>query len=314
MEYSHKSVLLVEAVSGLNIKKGGVYVDGTTGGAGHSYQIAKRLSGGRLICIDKDNDALMAARERLKGLNCDITYVHADFKELSRILQDLGVKNIDGMLLDLGVSSYQLDEKNRGFSYMEEDAPLDMRMNRQSGITAADILNDYQKEDLIRIFRDYGEERQAKRIANAVVVKRDLSPIRTAGELNRIIRDNYPKNAPGGHPSKRVFMALRIEVNKELSGLYDFLYELPDYLNDGGRISVISFHSLEDKAVKNAFRDAQDPCTCPRDFPVCICGKRPKGLVITKKPILPTEEEKDNNTRSKSAKLRIFERRILESI
>lgn len=305
-EFKHLSVLLKECIDGLNINPNGIYVDGTTGGGGHSLEIVKSLTNGRLICIDRDQDALNAAGERLKSYEDKITFLHGNYKELKILLKQEGIEKIDGALFDLGVSSYQLDEVGRGFSYMA-DAPLDMRMDRSEGLTAKTVVNTYEKSELIRIFKEYGEEKFSKRIAENICKTREKGKIETTGELLRIISDSVPKNLPGGHPAKRVFQALRIEVNEELSGLYDFFYELPDICNEKARICVITFHSLEDRAVKQAFKKAFDPCICPKEFPVCTCGRKPKGKIITRKPILPSTSEMEENKRSRSAKLRIFE-------
>lgn len=305
-EFKHISVLLDECIDGLNINPDGIYVDGTTGGGGHSKEIAKALRNGRLICIDRDEDALKASGERLKEYKDKITFLHGNYKDLKKLLKGINIDGIDGCLFDLGVSSYQLDEAERGFSYMA-DAPLDMRMDRSEGILAYDVVNTYDLNELIRIFKEYGEEKFAKRIAEEICRKREESPIKTTGELSDLIIKSVPKNLPGGHPAKRVFQALRIEVNEELTGLYEFFYELPDICNDKARICVITFHSLEDRAVKQAFKRACNPCICPKEFPVCTCGRKPKGKIITRKPLLPREEEVCENSRSKSAKLRIFE-------
>lgn len=305
-EFKHISVLLKECIEGLSINPDGIYVDATTGGGGHSIEIVKSIKGGRLICIDRDEDALKAADKRLSGHKDKVTFLHGNFKDLKVLLKQEGIEKIDGALFDLGVSSYQLDEANRGFSYMA-DAPLDMRMDRSEGITAKDVVNTYDIGELIRIFREYGEEKFAKRIAENICKARETKDIETTGELVKLVADSVPKNLPGGHPAKRVFQALRIEVNEELSGLYDFFYELPDICNEKARICVITFHSLEDRAVKQAFKKAFDPCICPKEFPVCTCGRKPKGKIITRKPILPSALEMEENKRSKSAKLRIFE-------
>lgn len=301
----HKSVLLKEAVDSLLTDSNGLYVDGTAGGGGHSESIAHRLSGGRLLCIDRDMDAQAAAKERLKNFS-NIIFVKDNFKNLKNILRANNIEKIDGILLDLGVSSHQLDTGERGFSYMK-DAFLDMRMDRESGITAKDIIDSYSKDDLIRIFKEYGEEKNSKKIAEKIVETRKTSLINTTGDLVKIIDSVTKKNLPGGHPAKRVFQALRIEVNNELDDLYDFILSLPDMMNVNARICVITFHSLEDRIVKKAFKKLSDPCECPKEFPVCVCGKKPKGKIITRKPILPGEEEIKENSRAKSAKLRVFE-------
>lgn len=313
MEFKHYSVLLQETIDELNIKPDGIYVDGTMGGGGHSYEIAKRLETGRLIGIDQDRDALRAASERLTGFSDKVTYVHSNYEAMVQELDKLGITSVDGIVLDLGVSSFQLDTPERGFSYMVEDAPLDMRMNQDSQRTASDIVNGYPEEELYRIIRDYGEDRFAKNIAKNIVKAREKKPLETAGELNRIIEASIPKKvqATGGHPAKRTYQAIRIELNRELEVLEDNLNDFIDLLNDGGRICIITFHSLEDRIVKNIFKKNQDPCTCPKDFPVCVCGKKSKGKVITRKPILPGEKELQENSRSRSAKLRVFERKVI---
>lgn len=313
MEFKHYSVLLQETIDELNIKPDGIYVDGTMGGGGHSYEIAKRLETGRLIGIDQDRDALRAASERLTEFSDKVTYVHSNYEAMVQELDKLGIASVDGIVLDLGVSSFQLDTPERGFSYMVEDAPLDMRMNQDSQKTASDIVNGYSEEELYRIIRDYGEDRFAKNIAKNIVKAREKKPLETAGELNRIIEASIPKKvqATGGHPAKRTYQAIRIELNRELEVLEDNLNDFIDLLNDGGRICIITFHSLEDRIVKNIFKKNQDPCTCPKDFPVCVCGKKSKGKVITRKPILPGEKELQENSRSRSAKLRVFERKVI---
>ena len=313
MEFKHYSVLLQETIDELNIKPDGIYVDGTMGGGGHSYEIAKRLETGRLIGIDQDRDALRAASERLTEFSDKVTYVHSNYEAMVQELDKLGITSVDGIVLDLGVSSFQLDTPERGFSYMVEDAPLDMRMNQDSQRTASDIVNGYPEEELYRIIRDYGEDRFAKNIAKNIVKAREKKPLETAGELNRIIEASIPKKlqATGGHPAKRTYQAIRIELNRELEVLEDNLNDFIDLLNDGGRICIITFHSLEDRIVKNIFKKNQDPCTCPKDFPVCVCGKKSKGKVITRKPILPGEKELQENSRSRSAKLRVFERKVI---
>ena len=310
MEFNHYSVLLPETIEQLHIKEDGIYVDGTLGGGGHSFEIAKRLTTGRLIGIDQDYDALEAAGERLRPFEDRVTFVHSNYEAMVERVHELGMDKVDGILLDLGVSSFQLDTPERGFSYMVEDAPLDMRMNQDNPMTAADIVNDYAEEELCRMIRDYGEDRFAKNIAKNIVKERKNGRIETAGQLNRIIEMSIPKKLQmtGGHPAKRTYQAIRIELNRELDVLAQNLDAFIDLLDDGGRICIITFHSLEDRIVKNTFKKNQDPCTCPKDFPVCVCGKKSKGRVITRKPILPTEEELEQNTRSRSAKLRVFER------
>lgn len=310
MEFNHYSVLLPETIEQLHIKEDGIYVDGTLGGGGHSFEIAKRLTTGRLIGIDQDYDALEAAGERLRPFEDRVTFVHSNYEAMVERVHELGMDKVDGILLDLGVSSFQLDTPERGFSYMVEDAPLDMRMNQDNPMTAADIVNDYAEEELYRMIRDYGEDRFAKNIAKNIVKERKNGRIETAGQLNRIIEMSIPKKLQmtGGHSAKRTYQAIRIELNRELDVLAQNLDAFIDLLDDGGRICIITFHSLEDRIVKNTFKKNQDPCTCPKDFPVCVCGEKSKGRVITRKPILPTEEELEQNTRSRSAKLRVFER------
>ena len=310
MEFNHYSVLLPETIEQLHIKEDGIYVDGTLGGGGHSFEIAKRLTTGRLIGIDQDYDALEAAGERLRPFEDRVTFVHSNYEAMVERVHELGMDKVDGILLDLGVSSFQLDTPERGFSYLVEDAPLDMRMNQDNPMTAADIVNDYAEEELYRMIRDYGEDRFAKNIAKNIVKERKNGRVETAGQLNRIIEMSIPKKLQmtGGHPAKRTYQAIRIELNRELDVLAQNLDAFIDLLDDGGRICIITFHSLEDRIVKNTFKKNQDPCTCPKDFPVCVCGKKSKGRVITRKPILPTEEELEQNTRSRSAKLRVFER------
>ena len=310
MEFNHTSVLLNETIEGLKIKPDGIYVDGTLGGGGHSFEIAKRLNdNGRLIGIDQDEAAILAAGERLKDFGDKVTSVRSNYRNALSVLHDLGIEKIDGMMLDLGVSSYQLDTQERGFSY-RYDAPLDMRMDLRQTLTAKDIVNGYSETELFHIIRDYGEDRFAKNIAKHIVMARAKKPIETTGELNEIIRTAIPAKmrAEGGHPSKRTYQAIRIECNKELEVLKESLEELIGILNPGGRLCIITFHSLEDRIVKTAFKKAENPCTCPPSFPVCVCGKKSQGKVITGKPVLPCEEEMESNPRSKSAKLRIFEK------
>ena len=310
MKFNHTSVLLQETIDGLNIRPDGVYVDGTLGGGGHSYEIASRLSDrGQLIGIDQDEAAITAAGERLKEFGDRVIIVRSNYRNTKSILQSLQIEKIDGMMLDLGVSSYQLDTEERGFSY-RYDAPLDMRMDKRQTLTARDIVNGYSEMELFRVIRDYGEDKFAKNIAKHIVAARQQSPIETTGQLNEIIKAAIPAKmrAEGGHPSKRTYQAIRIECNKELEVLRDSLEELIGLLNPGGRICIITFHSLEDRIVKSAFKKAENPCTCPPSFPVCVCGKVSQGKVITNKPILPGEEELERNSRAKSAKLRIFER------
>lgn len=310
MVFEHKSVLLFETIEGLKIKSDGIYVDGTLGGGGHSAEIAARLgSGGRLIGIDQDEAAIEAAGRRLAQFGDQVTIIRDNYQNTRRAVLALGITGIDGMVLDLGVSSYQLDTQERGFSY-RFDTSLDMRMDQRQVKSARDILNEYSETELYRVIRDYGEEKFAKNIARRIVKARAEKPIETTGELNEIIRSAIPAKmrAEGGHPSKRTFQAIRIECNRELEVLKESIGELIDLLNPGGRLCIITFHSLEDRIVKTEFRQAQNPCTCPPEFPVCVCGRTSKGKVITSKPILPGEEEQKENSRSKSAKLRIFEK------
>ena len=311
MEFNHKSVLLQETIENLNIKPDGIYVDGTLGGAGHSYEIAKRLSDkGRLIGIDQDADAIAAATERLAEYKDRVTIIRSNHAAMKSELQKIGITQVDGILLDLGVSSFQLDTPERGFTYREEDAPLDMRMDQRQSKTARDIVNGYSEQELYRIIRDFGEDRFAKNIAKHIVKERQKKEIETTGELTEIIRASIPMKvqATGGHPAKRTFQAIRIELNRELEVLQDNLDEMIDLLADDGRFCIITFHSLEDRIVKTSFRKNENPCTCPKEFPVCVCGNVSKGKVITRKPILPSEEELEENKRAKSAKLRVFER------
>ena len=310
MEFNHYSVLLPETIEQLHIKEDGIYVDGTLGGGGHSFEIAKRLTTGCLIGIDQDYDALEAAGERLRPFEDRVTFVHSNYEAMVERVHELGMDKVDGILLDLGVSSFQLDTPERGFSYMVEDAPLDMRMNQDNPMTAADIVNDYAEEELYRMIRDYGEDRFAKNIAKNIVKERKNGRIETAGQLNRIIEMSIPKKLQmtGGHPAKRTYQAIRIELNRELDVLAQNLDAFIDLLDDGGRICIITFHSLEDRIVKNRFRTNENPCICPPDFPVCVCGRKSRGRVITRKPILPTDQEMEENPRSKSAKLRVFEK------
>ncbi|MCD8301117.1 MAG: 16S rRNA (cytosine(1402)-N(4))-methyltransferase RsmH [Clostridiales bacterium] len=308
-DFSHVPVMLYETVDALITDTEGVYVDGTIGGGGHSEEICRRLTGeGRLIGLDQDDDAIAAARARLSFFKERADIIRSSFADMDEVLDERGIGKVDGIMLDLGVSSFQLDEAARGFSYMNEDAPLDMRMDRRQSLTAADILKSYSEQDLYRIIRDYGEEPFAKNIAKHIVRARSEKPIETAGDLNAIIRAAIPAKmrASGGHPSKRTFQALRIEVNRELTILADSLDAMIDRLKEGGRLCVITFHSLEDRTVKEAFRRNENPCTCPPGFPVCVCGKVPKGKMMTRKPILPGEDEIKSNSRSKSAKLRVF--------
>ncbi len=310
MAFKHTSVLLEETIEGLKIKPEGIYVDGTLGGGGHSWEIARRLGkSGRLIGIDQDEAAIIAAGKRLEEFGDKVTIVRSNYRNTKEVLSSLGIAGIDGMMLDLGVSSYQLDTGERGFSY-RFDAPLDMRMDLRQSFSARDIVNDYDERELYRIIRDYGEDKFAKNIARHIVMARQKKPIETTGELNDIIKAAIPAKmrTEGGHPSKRTFQAIRIECNKELEVLKESLDGLIELLNPGGRLCVITFHSLEDRIVKTVFKTAEKPCICPPSFPVCVCGRISRGKVITGKPILPGEEELRTNTRSKSAKLRIFEK------
>lgn len=310
MQFNHKSVLLNETIEQLNIKSEGIYVDGTLGGAGHSLQIAKRLSDkGRLIGIDQDEAAIITASKRLEDYKEHVSIIRNNYCNIDSCLSELGIEKVDGILLDLGVSSYQLDTAERGFSYMA-DAPLDMRMDRRQSTTAKDIVNRYSEMELFHMIRDYGEDRFAKNIAKHIVKAREEKEIETTFELSEIIKAAIPMKvrALGGHPAKRTFQAIRIELNNELTVLKESLDRMIELLNPGGRLCIITFHSLEDRIVKQNFRKNENPCTCPPNFPVCVCGNKPKGKVITKKPILPTEAELENNSRAKSAKLRVFER------
>lgn len=310
MVFKHYSVLLEETVDGLNIKPDGIYVDGTLGGGGHAYEVCKRLNDkGRFIGIDQDEAAIEAAGARLSDFGERVTIVRSNYCDMKLQLQKLGIDKVDGIVLDLGVSSYQLDTAERGFSY-RVDAPLDMRMDRRQTMTARDIVNDYSEKDLFRIIRDYGEDKFAKNIAKHIVMEREKGPIETTGQLIEIIKRAIPMKfqKTAGHPAKRTFQAIRIELNRELEVLRDSLDDMIEMLNEDGRICIITFHSLEDRIVKGIFKKNEDPCTCPSHFPVCVCGNVSKGKVVTRKPILPSEEELEENSRSKSAKLRIFER------
>lgn len=310
MEFVHKSVLLNETIDGLNIQPDGIYVDGTLGGGGHAYEVCRRLGDkGSIVGIDQDAAAIEAAGNRLKDFGEKVTIVRSNYCDMKSKLHELGIDKVDGIVLDLGVSSYQLDTAERGFSY-REDAPLDMRMDTRQKMTARDIVNDYEERELYRVIRDYGEDKFAKNIAKHIVAARKVKPIETTGELTEIIRASIPMKyqKKSGHPAKRTFQAIRIELNRELEVLKDSLDDMIDLLNPGGRLCIITFHSLEDRIVKSAFRKNENPCTCPSDFPVCVCGKVSKGSILTRKPILPSKEEMEENSRAKSAKLRIFER------
>lgn len=310
MAFKHYSVLLEKTIENLNIKADGIYVDGTLGGGGHALEVAKRLSEkGRFFGIDQDDAAIEAAGERLLEYKDRITLIRSNYCNMETALAGYGVRKVDGIVLDLGVSSYQLDTEERGFSY-RFDTALDMRMDRRQTLTARDIVNGYPEMELYRIIRDYGEDQFAKNIAKHIVQARSEKPIETTGELNEIIKAAIPaKMRQNGHPSKKTFQAVRIECNRELDVLRDSLDMMIELLNPGGRICIITFHSLEDRIVKSAFKKQENPCTCPPEFPVCVCGKKPRGRVITKKPILPSEGELAENSRSKSAKLRVFEKK-----
>ncbi len=309
MEFKHEPVLLKECIEALNIKTDGIYVDGTLGGAGHSYEIVKKLSPkGLLIGIDRDSEALKAAKEKLKDYT-NVKYVHDNHDNIKQILEELQINGVDGILLDLGVSSYQLDEKNRGFSYMA-DAELDMRMNKEQELTAKHVINSYSEEDLANIIWEYGEEKFSRQIAKNICNVRKQKTIETTGELVEIIKKSIPlSKQKDGHPAKRTFQAIRIEVNNEIKPLYNTILDCINCLNKNGRLAVLTFHSLEDRAVKKAYKEAEGNCTCPSDLPYCVCGAKSLGKIINKKPIEATREETERNTRSKSAKLRIFEKR-----
>ena len=309
MEYTHRSVLLDECIEGLNIRPDGIYLDGTLGRAGHSREIVKRLTTGRLICVDRDDAALEAAKTRLADWMDRVTLVHSNFDKVSDILDDLGLKGIDGMLFDLGVSSPQLDDGSRGFSYMA-DAPLDMRMDRSEGLTAADVVNGYDQNELRRILLQYGEERYAPLIAAAIVRRRSEKPIETTLELVDVIKSAMPGKAlrEKQHPAKRSFQAIRIAVNDELASVERMIRGAVPKLNKGGRLAVITFHSLEDRIVKTGMAEFAKGCTCPPDFPVCVCGKTPDVKLVSRKPILPTDQEVEENPRARSAKLRVAEK------
>ena len=310
--FKHIPVLLNEVIDSLNVKEDGIYIDGTIGGGGHSFEIAKLLKpekGGKIIGLDQDDAAIEAAKNRLTPFPGLLTVVRSNFRNVEAVLNELSVDKVDGILLDLGVSSYQLDCGERGFSYMD-DAPLDMRMDKRNSFSAYDVVNSYDAEDLTRIIRDYGEERFASRIAGNIVSKREEKPIETTFELRDIVEASIPARLKktGGHPAKRTFQAVRIEVNHELEVLSESIDTLINFLKPGGRLCIITFHSLEDRIVKQAFKRNEDPCICPKSFPVCTCGRVSKGRVVTKKPILPSGEEIQRNSRSKSAKLRVFEK------
>ena len=310
MEFSHVPVLLEECIDGLNINPDGIYVDGTLGGAGHSSEICKRLSpNGMLIGIDRDEEALRVSSKRLEEFDCKKAFVHGNYSDIKNILRELDIEEIDGALLDLGVSSYQLDNPERGFSYMN-DAALDMRMDRSDGMTAYDIVNEYSKDELYRIIKSYGEERWASRIADFIVKARREKPIETTFELVEIIKAAVPASARrnGPHPAKRTFQAIRIEVNDELGGVKRAVDDFIDVLAPKGRLAIISFHSLEDRIVKDAYSERENPCVCPPEIPICVCGKKPEIKKINKKPIVPSESQEDENPRARSAKLRVCEK------
>lgn len=310
MEFKHKSVLLEETIDSLMIKEDGTYLDGTLGGGGHAYEVCKRLGDkGRFIGIDQDADAVRAAGKRLEEFGDKVTIIRNNYCNARAALEEIGVTKVDGIVLDLGVSSYQLDTVERGFTY-KYDTALDMRMDQRQSLTARDIVNDYSEQDLYRIIRDYGEDQFAKNIAKHIVAAREKKPIETTFELNELIKAAIPakKRATGGHPSKRTFQAIRIECNHELEVLRDSLDDMIEMLNPGGRLCIITFHSLEDRIVKTIYREKENPCTCPPEFPVCVCGKKPLGKATPRKAILPSREELEENSRSKSAKLRVFER------
>ncbi|MCI8949119.1 MAG: 16S rRNA (cytosine(1402)-N(4))-methyltransferase RsmH [Lachnospiraceae bacterium] len=311
MEFQHKSVLLYETIDSLHVKPDGIYVDGTLGGGGHAYELCSRLNrNGRLIGIDQDEAAIQAASQRLKEFGSQVTIVRNNYSRMPEVLERLKVGKVDGIYLDLGVSSYQLDTPERGFTY-REDVTLDMRMDQRNQRTAADIVNTYSEMELYRVIRDYGEDKFAKNIAKHIVKRRQEKPVKTTGDLIDAIKAAIPAKvrAAGGHPAKQTFQAIRIELNGELTVLKESLDWMIDLLNPGGRLCIITFHSLEDRIVKNKFREQEHPCICPPEFPVCVCGRESRGKVITRKPIVPTKEEERENKRSKSAKLRVFERK-----
>ena len=312
MEFKHKSVLLKETIEYLNIRPDGIYVDGTLGGGGHAYEVCKRLSPkGRLVGIDQDEDAVKAANRRLSEFEDREQIIRSNYRQMRSVLESCGIGQVDGILLDLGVSSYQLDDPKRGFTYRVEEAPLDMRMDKRQQFTAGELVNTYSEMELYRVIRDYGEDKFAKNIAKHIVAARAKKEIETTGELTEIIKGAIPAKVrmSGGHPAKRTFQAIRIELNRELEVLEESLGDMTDMLSPGGRICVITFHSLEDRIVKNFFKKSEKPCTCPDDFPVCVCGKESLGKAVTRKPVLPSEEEIEYNPRAKSAKLRVFEKR-----
>jgi 16S rRNA (cytosine1402-N4)-methyltransferase len=312
MEFKHQSVLLSETIENLRIKPDGIYVDGTIGGGGHALEVLKQLSRkGRLIGIDQDEDAIAAATDRLMDYKERVTILRGDYRDMVPMLNAEGITSVDGILLDLGVSSWQLDEASRGFTY-RSDAPLDMRMDRRQALSAYQVVNTYSKEELYHVIRDYGEEKFAENIAKHICIEREKQPVETTGELAAIIKASIPAKmrSGGGHPAKKTFQAIRIEVNRELEVLEESLDGMIDLLNNEGRLCVITFHSLEDRIVKNNFRKNEHPCICPPQFPVCVCGRKSKGIVVTRKPIVPTKGEMEDNPRSKSSKLRVFERRI----
>lgn len=308
MEFNHYSVMLAETIDELNIKPDGIYVDGTLGGGGHAYEVCSRLRNGHFYGIDQDDAAIAAASERLSPFGEKVTVIRSNYQNAKVALSELGVDKVDGIVLDLGVSSYQLDTEERGFSY-RFDAPLDMRMDRRQALTARDIVNEYPEMELFRIIRDYGEDQFAKNIAKHIVRARADKPIETTFELNEVIKAAIPaRMRQNGHPSKQTFQAIRIECNRELDVLRNSLDDFIEMLNPEGRLCIITFHSLEDRIVKTTFKKKENPCTCPPEFPVCVCGKVSQGKVITRKPILPGNRELEENSRSKSAKLRVFEK------
>ncbi len=309
MEFSHVSVLLEESINALSVKQVGIYVDGTLGGGGHSSRLLTHSDGAKLIGIDRDKEALSAARKRLECFGDRVSYCHGNYCEIKQILKDKGIDKIDGAILDLGVSSYQLDNGERGFSY-NHNAKLDMRMDRSKGITAYDVVNGYEKHELVRIFRDYGEEKFASQIANKIIGFRQTKPVETTFELSELIKEGIPaaKRREGGHPAKRVFQAIRIEVNGELEVLRQSVEDFFDCLKPGGRLAIITFHSLEDRIVKQSFNDFCKGCTCPPDFPICVCGNKPRGRLVFKKPVIAGGAELEVNSRSSCAKLRVIEK------